>query len=193
VIEKLYPDDVRDQITELDLSNCPKLNKVYCYLNQLTKLELGNELTNLTELSCYGNNLTNCDFVKQLNQDKLTFLSIRDNNFVEQNLEVFSKCVNLETLRFENTNKKKIDQGIYNRFTGSPETLRSLDKLKNLHISNTDIEGKLEHLSKSLEKIVCSSQQRPESKVKEIEELLKKSENFVLVNGSYMKTKDAQQ
>ncbi|RHZ36713.1 protein kinase domain-containing protein [endosymbiont GvMRE of Glomus versiforme] len=51
-------------------------------------------------------------------------------------------------------------------------------KLKKLDISDTDIEGSIKHLPKNVKKIWCSSQERPESKVKTVEEQLKSSSLF---------------
>jgi len=158
-------------LTILDLNNCTKLNKVYCYLNQLAELELGN-LNDLSEFSCYGNNLTNCDFVKQLNPKKITLLSIRDNNFAEQNLEIISDFVNLETLRLENTDKERIEKGVYNRFYGSLEHLKGISKLERLGISNTDLDSGVEYLPESIKEIYCSVEERPECKLKVIKKEL---------------------
>jgi Leucine-rich repeat (LRR) protein len=108
---------------------------------------------------------------------QLTYLDIRNNNFPEQNLSLFSHLVNLEELRIGNDNQVKIRQGIYNRFYGSLEPLKDLTKLNELNIDNTDIDSGVKYLSKSLsgkyKKISCSTQARPRSKVKEIKEQLK--------------------
>jgi len=160
-----------NKLTSLEIINCPKLKMLYCYSNQLSELELDN-LNDLTELSCYGNNLTNCDFVKQLNPKKLTLLSIRDNDFTEQSLEIFSDFVNLETLRLENTDKERIEKGVYNRFYGSLEHLKGISKLKKLGISNTDLDSGVEHLPDNIKEIYCSVEEKPDAEVKKIKEQL---------------------
>ncbi|MDR1670425.1 MAG: hypothetical protein LBR43_01695 [Spiroplasmataceae bacterium] len=71
-----------------------------------------------------------------------------------------------------------IEKGIYNRFFGSFEHLKKLSKLKVLHVANTDVDSGWEHLSPSLEEIYCSSRLMPKSKVKNIEEQIKKDVYF---------------
>src|SRR5207248_2474360 len=75
--------------------------------------------------------------------------------------------------------KERVEKGIYNRFTGSLESLKNMSKLNELDISNTDIDSGLEYLPDSVGFFYCFSEDRPESKVKKIEEQLK---NFELKN-----------
>jgi hypothetical protein len=57
-----------------------------------------------------------------------------------------------------NLDKEKIfSQVAYNRFFGSLESLKKMNKLKTLEISNTNIDRGLEYLPESLEKITISS------------------------------------
>ncbi|CAI2178290.1 15688_t:CDS:2 [Funneliformis geosporum] len=78
--------------------------------------------------------------------DQLTLLDIRDNNFSEKDLSMFSHLINLQTLYIGNTNQEKVNQDI----------------------SNTDINSGVESLPDSLRLIEHSVKERPESRVKEI-------------------------
>jgi Leucine-rich repeat (LRR) protein len=131
-----------------------------------------NNLAMLEELNCCGNYLTDLNFLNNLNPEKLTNLSLRNNNFPEQDLSVFSKFINLEGLHVGNDEQEKINQSIYNRFIGSLAPLKDLTKLKRLDVSNTDINEGIEYLPSSIKKVCSSSKERPESKVKEISEQL---------------------
>jgi len=114
-----------NKLTSLKIINCPKLKTFYCYSNQLRNLEL-DDLPQLELLSCYSNDL------------------------LRQDLAIFSKFTNLRTLKIGNDNKEKIEKGIYNRFYGSLEPLKGLNKLSELNISNTDVDFGLEFLPDSI-------------------------------------------
>src|SRR5207248_2265086 len=129
------------------------------------------------------NKLTSLDLSN--NNDKLEKLNLVDNSFSEQELSFLSHLVNLKNLQLGNSNQEKIKNGLYNRFVGSLEILKSLKKLEELNINSTDIESGLEYLLSNLEKISCSSKERPESAVKKIDDSLKKQEEFVLSSDSY--------
>ncbi|CAG8743129.1 33821_t:CDS:2, partial [Racocetra persica] len=83
---------------------------------------------------------------------------------------------------------ERIKTGDYNSFVGSLESLKDLTKLKKLYISNTDIAGDLRYLP---EEVYCSSEGRPESKVKSVEEALKNFESFTFNEGKYTRKKQA--
>ncbi|CAI2189852.1 3366_t:CDS:2, partial [Funneliformis geosporum] len=148
-IDKNYPmDDVcrnkndrknygqrRNEIIELDLSGatgdvsqCSKLKLLDCNNNKkhFTSLNL-NLHSNITELICRSNNLTNLNFLNNLSSKKLEKLYLNNNNFPRQDLSVFSKFNNLKEL-----------------------------VLEKLGISNTDISHGLEYLSDSVRNIDCS-------------------------------------
>jgi len=96
------------------------------------------------------------------------FLGINNNNFPPQDLSIFSRFVNLEKLFVHNSNQEKINQGIYNRFVGSLESLKDLSKLNELSISNTDIDSGLEYLSESIKYFYCLADKRTDAKCKTI-------------------------
>jgi hypothetical protein len=90
-----------------------------------------------------------------LDNNKIINLNINDNNFLEQDLSCFEKFVNLQELLIGNSSEKKINRGVYNRFTGSLNPLHGMIKLQLLYISGTNIDKGLEHLPKSLKKLFC--------------------------------------
>lgn len=161
-----------NSLTNLKVNDCDKLRKIICYDNQLTNLDLSN-LNQLKELSCYSNYLEK--IIYPTNPEKLTRLDIRNNNLSEQNLSIFGQFKSLERLKIGNADWKennKISQGIYNRFTGSLEFLRSLSKLNDLDIANTDLNNGVEYLSESLGYIHYETKDRSDCKLVEIKEQL---------------------
>jgi hypothetical protein len=122
----------------------------------------------LESLLCYANYLT--QIIYPTNPEKITRLYIGNNNLSLQELSIFSKFKNLLYLSIGNRDKNKISQGIYNRFQGSLEHLKDLDKLEGLYIANTDIDNGLEHLPNSLERISYDTELRPDCKLVPIKE-----------------------
>jgi len=141
-----------------------------CGYNELTDLNLTNS-TRLEGFICNDNYINKLEYTS-FNPNKLVHLDISNNNLSKQDLSVFSKFVNLKVLGVGNDNDERVKKNIYNRFTGSLEPLQNLVNLKKLFISNTDVNSGLEYLPSSLDKdeIYCSTEERPESKVKEINE-----------------------
>ena len=136
-------------MTELDSINCDQLKHLNCGCNLLTSLDLTN----------------NC---------QLELLGVSNNNFSEQELSWLSHLVNLKELYLRNDDQEKIKQGIYNRFVGSLKFLKEANKLERLDINDTDIDSGIEYLPYSLNNYFrCSAKQRPEAKVKAIEQKLK--------------------
>src|SRR5947209_19733438 len=92
-------------------------------------------------------------------------LNVINNNFLEQDLSVFSRFVNLEYLGVGNyNNQEKIKQDTYNRFEGSLKPLKNLVKLETLTISNTDIDSGLEYLPDNLKDFYCLADLRKDAK-----------------------------
>ncbi|RIA83273.1 hypothetical protein C1645_861119 [Glomus cerebriforme] len=83
-------------LTNLNISQCKKLKDLRCDFNKLTRLDIEN-LKELEKIDCNDNCITDFDH-SSLNPDKLTYLNITDNNFPKQDLSIFSKFLNLETL-----------------------------------------------------------------------------------------------
>lgn len=165
-----YANAEHDYLAEglLNISNFAKLKRLYFFDNKITKLVINN-YSELEFINCSGNFLTDLDFLSALSSEKITNLYLKNNNISEQDLSCFSKLVNLTTLLIGNSDESKIKQGIYNRFTGSLEFLKDLTVLKRLDIRNTDIDSGLEYLPNSVKEFHCSTDERKESKVKEIE------------------------
>ncbi|CAH1757576.1 12395_t:CDS:2 [Entrophospora sp. SA101] len=188
-LNKNYPKENREEVTKLDISNKNLegeldltdfviLEELDCSNNQLTSLNI-DSCPDLEMIACHDNFLSVLNLSNNL---KLEMLNIGNNNFSEQDLSFLSHLVNLEIIVVGNKDEKKIQQGIYNRFLGSFEHLKSLTKLECLDIKNTDIESGIEYLPESLEEFVCSSRERPNSRVKSIHNLFTNDEGIVEVD-----------
>ncbi|CAI2169544.1 17491_t:CDS:10 [Funneliformis geosporum] len=195
----------KNELTGLNISNCSELTLLDCSSNQLTKLDLNkntqlvdldcsdNELNkldlsglNITKLNCQNNSLTKFNFLI-LNPEIVERLDCSNNDFSEQDLSSFTSFTNLKYLAIGTNAEERIEEGIYNRFMGSLESLKNCTKLEKLYINNTDINFGLEYLPNSVEKLNCFSEERKKSQVKQIEELLKDSK---VINLSDLKTID---
>jgi hypothetical protein len=150
-----------NSLTSLNVGNCKKLKELYCSYNQITQLILPN---NLEILHCRDNLLTDLDF-KVLNGEKLTSLNLENNNFSARDLSCFSSFAELERLDIGTYNQDKINQNLYNRWTGSLEPLKDLNKLRKLAIDNTDLNEGIEYLPDGLKKIEYSTKARPNCKL----------------------------
>jgi Leucine-rich repeat (LRR) protein len=163
-----------NKITRLEIVSCPKLEEIDCSVNELTGLNIRG-CSQLKRLCAYSNLLTNLD----LSQNKeLEELNIDNNNFSQQNLSFLKGLNNLKKVYLGNNIEWKINQGIYNRFTGSLKFLKRMSKLEWCDISNTDIDGGLEYLPKSVENFRCLASCRPDAKVKVFAELESKKRTF---------------
>jgi len=109
-----------------------------CSVNLLAKLNVNN-CWKLNYIGCPNNQLT--QIIYPPNPKKITHLDINNNNLSPSDLTIFRQMRNLEYLDIGNTDKNKIDQGIYNRWVGSCEPLKGLNKLERLDIRNTDIDS----------------------------------------------------
>ncbi|WNE40901.1 MAG: hypothetical protein mread185_000358 [Mycoplasmataceae bacterium] len=136
----------------INLINLPKLNYFHANSCQISNISVIN-CPSITDFNIANNLLTDTNFLKNLNSEKLTHLSIHSNNFQEQNLSFLSKFINIEKLFVDNHDLKKLNQGIYNKFIDSLQSLQNLTNLKWLNIANTDISEGLEHLPNSVRKI----------------------------------------
>jgi len=108
-----------NQLSVLDLTYCSQLVEVRCQQNQLIKLTFPLKLSNLEKLDCHDNSLTNLDWAA-LNGEKLTVLSLANNNFPSRDLSFLTDFTNLKELHLGNMilsdiNSAKIQRGIYNR------------------------------------------------------------------------------
>lgn len=142
------------------------------------------DCANLKTIEGFDNDLTSVDFLNTLpNPKKLTYLDIRENNIKLTDLICFSRFINLETLNIGSLigclgpdERKRFEQGIYNRFHGSLKPLQGLKKLKKLSIANTDIDSGLEYLTENLEEIETKTNffeiDRKDAKVENIHKAL---------------------
>jgi Leucine-rich repeat (LRR) protein len=180
-----YPNKKKSEITgtlyinsknlegDLEINGFPNLESLKCCNNRLTGLKI-TDCPKLATIYCSNNYLNNLDFLNNLNPEKLTILDIKSNNLSERNVSIFDNFTKLKQLLIGNDNKEKIEKNEYNRFVGSLNSLKRLNELGILDISNTDIsEGSIESLSENLiRKITCSTEERKESQVKKIQEEL---------------------
>jgi Leucine-rich repeat (LRR) protein len=141
------------------LANCPNFTRIECSNNKLTKLIIDN-CSEISVLSVNNNKLTDCDFLTNLNPEKLTVLYITNNNFPPQDIEIFSKFINLKYFYLANNN-----------FYGNIQSLQNLTKLEKLGISDNKIIGDLEYLPNSLSEISSITSQ----------ELKKNADSFKIV------------
>lgn len=158
---------IANRLISLNLSGCSQLEEIKCFGNQLTNIDISN-CFNLVEFHCSNNLLTN--LVLPNNPTNLKILNLDNNNFDFQDLSFLSGTTNLEDLSLESNDKAKINQSIYNKFTGSLDYyLNGMERLKRLDISNTDInEVNIDKLPNSLEEIKYSTKERPSCKLTEI-------------------------
>ncbi|GBB97605.1 hypothetical protein RclHR1_03010008 [Rhizophagus clarus] len=144
------------KVTALDISDCSQLRELDCDNNLLTNLDVsnnrqiefihfsGNQLTNIDftgldkieKVYCNDNKLNNLDFLKALNPTKVVNLRLANNKFPARNLSCFSSFVNLHRLSING-----------NPFYGSLKPLSGLHNLRELDVSDTDINSGLEYLS----------------------------------------------
>ncbi|CAI2164580.1 18998_t:CDS:2 [Funneliformis geosporum] len=159
-LDKNYPKEIRNEIKnlylkekkiegDLNLSDFVNLNELDCSDNFLTSLNINN-CKHLKRLDVSFNHLTNLEFsgsyklevikcndnfltnfdYSLLSANKLTYLNISDNNLPYQDLSPFS------------------------------QSLKCLDRLENLNISNTDINIGIEYLPNSINKISYLTQEK---------------------------------
>jgi len=132
-----------NELTFLNLYNCSRLESIHCSNNQLSNIVLPKDVSNLRELSLISNNF-------------------------RQDLSFLQEAVNLEILDLGNDFSAKFSQGIYNKFTGSLEPLKKMEKLWKLDINDTDISHGLEYLPKSITSFNCSFTRVPQARVSDI-------------------------
>lgn len=180
-----------NQITELKVDRLAELTRLNCENNQLTQLDLSN-LKQLKSLSCSSNRLKDLKLPSQTKQ--LTHLDVRNNNFPEQDLFMLRSLTDLTSLYIGNNDEDKIQQNIYNRFVGSLAPLMDLTKLEHLEISNTDIDSGLRCLASTVQNVQCSTEQRANSKVREIQKKLSPcNDSFVAWKQAQLKTEFEEQ
>jgi hypothetical protein len=135
----------------LDLSKFSSIEKIFTENLLLTELNI-NGLINLQELHVGNNNLTSVDFLNHLpNPEKLKSLTIYNNKIQPTDISVFSRFVNLKTLKI-GTEFYSFRERKHNKFYGSLESYKNLTKLESICIEATDVDRGLEWLPESLAK-----------------------------------------
>jgi len=171
-LEELYCS--KNELSSLKLSNCPELKTVHCDTNKLVKIIIDR----CPKISCFkvDNNLLDEYSIFDSLPTILTYLDIRDNSFEPDNLVFLSGFSELETLKLGRKRNNYLDNykgSKTNAFGGSLEPLQNMNKLKELSIINTDINGGLKYLPTSLEKIRCGASTFSNYNCREICEQLK--------------------
>ena len=106
--------------------------------------------------------MTNLDFLESLEKSRELNLDLSFNNLSNSEpnsnleLEPFREFSNLSNLNISNSFRGKISNR-YNRFSGSLMYLEDKNRLRELDISNTDIDRGLELLPETLSEIRCSN------------------------------------
>jgi hypothetical protein len=136
-------------LKSLNLSGLERLEELYCIEGFLTSLNLS-DLGNLKTLVCSRNFLTSIDSLNHLsNPEKLECLTIYDNNIKPTDISIFSRFVNLETLKI-GTTKESLQKNKRNKFYGSLESYKNLTKLESICIEATDVDRGLEWLPEGI-------------------------------------------
>ena len=91
-----YFSDGKTLVGSLKLEGFTNLRTLIVSSHQLISLDLTG-LKNLEIISCRDNYLSELDF-SSLNSEKIIYLDLRNNNFLEQNLSAFSNFTNLRLL-----------------------------------------------------------------------------------------------
>lgn len=155
-------------IKYLNLKNCRNLEILKCYSNwQLKEIYLDN-CDNLKEIDCSQTIISNFNFLKGFEGDKLKKLNCSNCN-INDKISKIKKLKNIESLSIYNDGYGK---NIYNKFHGSLESLKFLTKLNYLNIKNTDFNSGVNYLPEDLIEINYSCKEREWSKIKEIKQEL---------------------
>ncbi|CAH1756442.1 3913_t:CDS:2 [Entrophospora sp. SA101] len=153
-IDQHYPLQQRSAIKKLDLQNkflegnldlttFYNLEELNCSNNNIAKLKLPS--CKIRCLDCSHNNLTDLN-LNVISTTELTYLRISNNNLSQRYLSMFSNFVNLEVLIIGSDINTK-----HNNFIGSLQPLQHLSHLRELDISNTNIDSGLDYLPTSLQ------------------------------------------
>lgn len=113
---------VSNQLTSLDVSDCPQLEEIQGYDNKISSLNLRKN-KQLIELDFCDNELSTLDLAENT---KLKRLEIGGNK-IKSDLSIFSHLTDLENLEIERIYKEKDDN--VNKFFGSLKPLVNLKKL----------------------------------------------------------------
>ena len=144
-----------NEISILDTKGCSKIKDIYCLKNKITEFVNLGDCLELFKLDAAHNSVSDLDpLLNSLHLEKLKWFSVGENNVLERDLSCFSRFTNLETLYIGNpfSTMQNIRKNFFNHWRGSLKPLRTLTKLKDLWISDTDIEGGLEYLPENLER-----------------------------------------
>jgi len=137
----------------LNLGGFVSLERLQCGRNDLTNLNLS-DCHQLKVLNCYINLLTETNFLVTIPRpEKLIHLDMGDNPVGKQELSIFNRFKNLTHLYFntyQEFQREEVDKNLYNDFSGSLKNLKNLTKLQEIDITNTDVNDGLEYLPENV-------------------------------------------
>ncbi|RHZ35575.1 hypothetical protein [endosymbiont GvMRE of Glomus versiforme] len=172
----------------LDLSTFPNLEQITVESQLITGLILVN-CQNIRRV-CANDNLLEEVIWPIPNSNQvipLENIQLTNNNFFGCDLFEFSNFIHLKTLLLGTDERAKIDQGIFNRWTGSLIHLRNMVGLLELDINCTDINSGLEYLpvDGGLYRFTFGKIGREEARVERLQNiLLRDIPNEIVFEGS---------
>jgi len=163
-----------NQLTEIDLRACSKLEGVDCRNNKLKSLLLSAGMK-LKEFNGSNNEFTGIESIcNSMNPESLTFFDISDNKISDScRIDIFNKFLKLKSLYVGN------EKGEGNEFKGSVQDLKNLKELFDIDITCTKIKiGNFNELPEKLEEIYCNKNESISEQ--ESEEMLKDLESYYI-------------
>ena len=163
-----------NQLTEIDLRACSKLEGVDCRNNKLKSLLLSAGMK-LKEFNGSNNEFTGIESIcNSMNPESLTFFDISDNKISDScRIDIFNKFLKLKSLYIGN------EKGEGNEFKGSVQDLKNLKELFDIDITCTKIKiGNFNELPEKLEEIYCNKNESISEQ--ESEEMLKDLESYYI-------------
>jgi len=133
-----------NQLIEIDLADCPKLEGIDCSFNKLKKLKF-NKDCNLKELQASDNEFESIKDIFSKIEEKvknkystetLEYFNVNNNNISDGKIENFNKFAKLKSLSIGKTDGTTKT----NKFAGSLESLKDLEVLLEIDIrGNNDV------------------------------------------------------
>nr|CAG8443407.1 13415_t:CDS:10 [Entrophospora candida] len=123
----------QNQLTDLDLTNCEKLEEIGCYSNSLINITLPTNHTKLKKLDLNSNNFPNQDLSFLIPYTNLEELELRNNNFTGS-FDYLSNMRQLKRLYISNTDLNEIN---INKLPSNLELIRySVDRRPDCKLVN---------------------------------------------------------
>ncbi|CAI2186963.1 13381_t:CDS:2, partial [Funneliformis geosporum] len=140
--------DLEELLKKKGISIPQPNKKLSLQKNKITTLNL-TDLSKLKSLNCGENQLTNLDFLNNLNLQELEELILLNNELPNnKDLNIFIPFAKLKILAIGSFLTRS-------KFIGSLKPLRNMNELKEIMIVGTDISHGLEYLPDSVEEFIC--------------------------------------